>query len=79
MSVDVMTNESGIRLMTSAVVTIPPHNITVIPLELPLRALQCKSVNTELFEVLGNPLLSIEHPYLLILIMLCKFDSRYPE
>ena len=30
--------------------TIPPHIITIISLEPPLRALQCMGVNTELFE-----------------------------
>ena len=59
--------------------TLPLHNITIIPLEPPLRALQCRGVNTELFEVIGNPLMSIEQPYLLILCMLHKFDTRYPE
>ena len=38
-----------------------------------------QGVNTELFEVIGNPLSSIEQPYLLILSTLHKFDSRYPE
>ena len=79
MGMDIMTNKSDIKLMRSTVVTIPPHNITIIPLEPPWRALQCKSVNTELFEVIGNSFLSIEYPYLLILYMLHKFDSRYPE
>ena len=36
-------------------------------------------VNTELFEVIGNPLSNIEEPYLLILCTLHKFDTRYPE
>ena len=78
-SVDSMTNDPGIRLKTSTLVTIPPHNITIIPLEPPCRALQCRDVSTELFEVIGHPLSSIEQPYLLILSMLHKFDSRYPE
>ena len=72
------TNQS-IRLKKSTVVTIPPHNIAIIPLEPPLRALQCKGVNTEVFEVIGNPLMSIEQPYLLILCTLHKFDTRYSE
>ena len=74
-----MTNESGIRLETSTVVTIPPYNIAILPLEPPLRALHCKSVNTDLFEGIGNPLSCIEHPYLLFLNMLHKFGSRYPK
>ena len=77
--VDSITNDPSVRLKTSTVVTIPPHNITIIPLEPPLRALQCKGVNTELFEVIVNPLSSIEQLYLLILNTLHKFDSRYPE
>ena len=79
MSVDTMTNKSGLRLKTSTVVTIPPPNITIILLEPTPRVLQYKSVNTELFEVIGNPLSSIEHPYLLILNVLHRLDSRYPE
>ena len=51
----------------------------MIPLEPSFRALQCKNVNTKLFKVIGNPLLSIEQPYLLILHTLHKFDTRYPE
>ena len=78
-SVDSVTNDLGIRLKTSTVVTIPWYIIAIILLEPPHRALQCKDVNTELFEVIGNPLLSIEQPYLLILSMLYTFDSRYPE
>ena len=36
-------------------------------------------MNTELFEVTGNPLSSLEQPYLLILYTLHQFDTRYPE
>ena len=71
--VDSVTNDLGIRLKTSTIVTIPPHNIAIILIEPMLRALQCKGVNTELFKVIGNPL------HLLILCMLHKFDTRYPE
>ena len=71
-SVDSVTNNLGIRLMTSTGVTIPPHNIAMILLEPAFRVLQCKGVNTELFEVTENPLLSIEQPYLLILCTLHK-------
>ena len=78
-SVNTVTNESGKRLKTSTVVTTPLHNIPIIPLEPPFRTLQCKNVNTELLEVKGNPLLSIEHPYLLLLNTLHKFESTYPE
>ena len=59
-SIASVTNNLCIRLKTSTVVTIPPHNIAAIPLEPPFRALQCKNVNTELFEVVENALLSIE-------------------
>ena len=55
-----------------------PHNITMIPLEPPFRALQYKNVNTKLFKIIGNPLSSIEQPYLLILHTLYIFDTRYP-
>ena len=78
-SVTSVTNDLGVRLKTPTVVTIPPHNITMIPLEPPFRALHCKNVNTELFEVIGNPLSSIEQPYLLILCTLHKSETRYPE
>ena len=78
-SVDSVTNNLGIRLKTSTVVTIPPHNITIITLEPLLRTLQCQGVNTVLFEVIGNPLMSIEQPYLLVSCMLHKFDTSYPE
>ena len=79
MSVASVTNNLGIRLKTSTVVTIPPHSITMIPFEPSFRALQCKGVNTDLFEIIGNPLLSIEQPYILILHTLHKFDTRYSE
>ena len=74
-----MTNDLGIRLKTSTLVTIPPHNITVILLEPLLRPLQWKSVNTKLLEVIGNPMMSIEQPYLLIFCTLHKFNTRYLE
>ena len=79
MSVASVTNSLGIRLKTPTVVTILLHNIMMVSLEPPFRALQCKNVNTELFEIVGNPLLNIEQPYLLILHTLHKFDTRYPE
>ena len=59
-NMDLVINNLGIRLKTSTVVTIPLHNIAIIPLEPPLRALQYKGVKTELFEVIGNALMSIE-------------------
>ena len=74
-----MTNDLGIRLKTSTLVTIPPHNITVILLEPLLRPLQWKSVNTKLLEVIGNPMMSIEQPYLLIFCTLHTFNTRYLE
>ena len=79
MSVALITNGLGIRLKTLTVVTIPSHNITIIPLEPPFRAQHCKNVNTDLFKAIGNPLLNMEQPYLLILHTLHKFDTRYPE
>ena len=77
-SVALVTNDLGIRLKTPTIVTILPH-ITMLLLEPPFKALQCQNSNTELFEVVGNPLLSIEQPYLLILQTLHTFDTRYPE
>ena len=74
-----MTDGLGIRLKTPTLVTIPPHNVAMIPLELPFRALNCKNVNAELFKVIGNPFTYIEQPYLLILHTLHRFDTRYPE
>ena len=78
-NVALVTDGLGVRLKTPTVVMIPLHNIPMIPLELPFRSLHCKNVNTELFEVIGNPLSSIEQPYLLILHTLQTFDTRYPE
>ena len=37
-----VTGSLGIRLKTPSVVMIPPHNIGMIPLEPPFRALHCK-------------------------------------
>ena len=74
-----VTDSLGVRLKTPTVVTIPPHNIAVIPLEPPFRALHCKNVSANLFEVIRNPLLSVEQPYLLILHTLHTFDTRYLE
>ena len=51
----------------------------MILLEPPFRALHCKNINTELLKVIGNPLSSIEQPYLLILHTLHNFETRYPE
>ena len=65
-NVNTMANKAGVRLKTSTIVTIAPHNITIILLAPPFRALQCKNANTELCEIKGIPLLSKEHPYLLI-------------
>ena len=78
-SVTSVTNGLGIILKTLTVVTIPPHNSIMILLEPPFRTLHCKNVNTELFEVIANPFLNIEQPYLIILHTLHKFDTRYPE
>ena len=78
-SVALVTDSLGIRLKTSTVVTIPPHNIIMIPLGPPFRALHCKNVSTKLFKVIGNPLLSIEQSYLLILYTLHRFDTRCPK
>ena len=72
MSVALVTDSLGIRLKTLRVVTILPHNITVIQLEPPFRALHWINVNTELFKVIGNPCM-------LILLTLYKFDNGYPE
>ena len=38
-----------------------------------------KNINTELLKVIGNPLWSIEQPYLLMLHTLHRFDTRYPK
>ena len=76
---DLVTNDLDIRLKTSTVVTIPPHNIAIRPLEPPIKALQCKGINNKLFEVIRNPLMTIEQIYLLILHMLHIFDTIYPE
>ena len=54
MNVDSVTNDLGMRLRTSTVVTIPPHNIAIMPLEPSLRALQSNGVNTELIKVIGK-------------------------
>ena len=62
MSVTSVTNSLCIGIKTPTVVTIPLHNIAMIPLEPPFRDLQCKNVDTELFEVVGNPLSNIEQP-----------------
>ena len=78
-SVALVTDHLGIRLKTPTVVTIPPHNFTMILLEPPFRTLHSKNVNTKLFKVIGNPLSNIEQPYLLILHTLHNFDTRYPE
>ena len=51
----------------------------MIPLEPPFRAVHCKNVNTKLFKVIGNPLIHVEQSYLLILHILHRFDTRYPE
>ena len=78
-SMILVTKSLGVRLKAPTVVTISPHNIAVIPLEPPFRALHCKNVSANLFEVIRNPLLSVEQPYLLILHTLHTFDTRYPE
>ena len=79
-SVALVTDGLGIRLMTPTVITTLPHNMTMIPFEPPFRrALHCENVNTKLFSVIGNPLLSTEQPYLLILHTFHRPDTRYPE
>ena len=74
-----VTDGLGVRLITPTIVTIPPHMIVMIPLEPPLRAIHCKIVNAELFEIIGNPLSSLKQSCLLILHTHHKFDTRYPE
>ena len=51
MSVALVTDGLGIGLKTPTVVTIPPHNIAMIPLEPPCRGLCCINFGTELFKV----------------------------
>ena len=72
-NVALVTDSLGVRIKTPTVVTIPPHNITMILLEPPFRALHGMNANTNLFEVIGNPLLSIEQH------ILHRFGTRYPE
>ena len=78
-SMTLVTDSLGVRLKTPTVVKIPPYNISMIPLEPPVRALHCKNDSANLFEIIRNPLLSVEQPYLLILHILHTLHTRYPE
>ena len=74
MSMTLVTDSLGVRLKTPTAFTIPPYNIAMIPLESPFRALHCTNGSSNLFEVIGNPLLIIEQLYLLILHTLHTLD-----
>ena len=51
-SVTLVTDSLGIRLKTPTVDAIPPHNIAMVPVEPPFRALHCKNGSADLFEAI---------------------------
>ena len=79
-NVVLVTDSLGIRLKSPTVVKIPPHNIANDTIRASFQSSMLHKLSiTKLFKVIGNTLSSIEQPYLLILHILHKFDTRYHE
>ena len=57
-------------------VTIPPHHMAVVPIAPSSHSICSTNITTELIEVIENPLLYVEQPWLCILDTLHKFYDR---
>ena len=56
---------------------IPPQHVAVIPVAPSSHSIYSTNITTELIEVIENPLLYIEQPYLCVLDTLHPFYDRY--
>ena len=75
-NMDTKPNGLGTRLVTTMTVTIPPHHMTVIPVAPSFHPVCSVNITTELIEVIENPLLYIECPYMCVLEILHRFYDR---
>ena len=64
---DTVSNTLGTTLLTTLTMTIPPHHIAVIPVAPSSHSLHSTDIITGLIEVIENPLLCIEQPYLCVI------------
>ena len=67
------SNRLETRLVTTMTMTIPPHHMTVIPVTPSSHSLCSTNITTELAELIENPLLHIEQPYLCVIDTLHRF------
>ena len=77
MDVDTLPNGLGTRLVTTMTVTILPHHMAIIPVTTPSHSLCSNNVTTGLIEVIENPLLYLEQPYLCVIDTLHRFYDRH--
>ena len=76
---DVVTtcNRSGTRLVTTMTVTIPPDYVALIPVTSPSHSLCSNNITTGLIEVIENPLLYLEQPYMCVKDTMHRFYERH--
>ena len=63
---DTASNSLVTRLVTTMTMTIPQHHMDVIPVTLSSHPLHTTDITIELMEVIENPLLYTEQPYLCV-------------
>ena len=76
-NMDNASNRMGTRLVTTMTMTIPPHNVDVISVTPSSHSLHSTNITTGLIEVIKNPLLYIEQPYLCVIDTLHRFYERH--
>ena len=74
---DTASNRLGARLVTTMPITIPQHHMAVIPGASSSHSLHSISITTGLIEVIEDPLLYIEQPYLCVIDTLHRFYDRH--
>ena len=74
---DTVSNRLGTRLVTTTIVTIPPHYVAAIPVAPSSQFLHSTDITTALIEIIENPLLYIKQPYLCVIDTLHKLYGRH--
>ena len=74
---DTAANRLGTRLVTTMTTTIPHTIVAVMPVTPSSHSLHSTNITTELPEVIENPLLYIEQPYLCVIDTLHRFYDRH--
>ena len=74
---DIMPNRLGTRLVTTIMMTIPPHNMAVMHVAPSSHSICSMNITSKLIEVIENLFLYIKQPYLCVLDTLHRFYNRY--